>query len=95
MGHCSIDGVYRNDLNCHFGQNHNSSTYVRKSKDLSVFHGLKFMLSKFDLFLIVYHILRIILLPIQQIPWGEHLIQLAGKQDLVVTVYDETNISNH
>jgi hypothetical protein len=70
MGHCSIDGVYRNDLNCHFGQNHNSSTYVRESKDLSVFHGLKFMMSKFDLFLIVYHILRIILLPIQQIPWG-------------------------
>jgi hypothetical protein len=78
MGHCSIDGVYRNDLNCHFGQSHNSSTYVRKSKVL-----------------IVYHILGIILLPIQQIPWGEHLIQLAGKQDLVVTVYDETNISNH
>jgi hypothetical protein len=55
MGHCSIDGVYRNDLNCHFGQNHNSSTYVRKSKDLSVFHGLKFMMSKFDLFLIAVY----------------------------------------
>lgn len=27
-GYCSIDDVYRNDLNCHFGQNHNSS-YVR------------------------------------------------------------------
>lgn len=67
-----IDGAYRNDLNCHFGQNHNSFTYVRKSKDLNAIHTwyLKFVMGKIDFFLTVYYILRIISLPIQQIPWG-------------------------
>lgn len=71
MGECSIDGAYRNDLNCNFGQNHN--TYARKSKDLNAVDTwyLKFIMCKIHFFLMVpYIFFRIISVPIRQIPWG-------------------------